>query len=57
LPSSGSAGLIGCETVRAVFVFTSINKVYGNAPNGPPLIDQETRRDVDADQRAALGAS
>jgi CDP-paratose 2-epimerase len=31
----------------AVFVFTSTNKVYGDAPNALPLIETETRWEVD----------
>jgi len=32
---------------RAVFLFTSTNKVYGDAPNRLPLIEQETRYSID----------
>ncbi|MGE5333455.1 MAG: NAD-dependent epimerase/dehydratase family protein [Nitrososphaerota archaeon] len=32
---------------EAVFIFTSTNKVYGDAPNSLPLIEQETRWEVD----------
>jgi CDP-paratose 2-epimerase len=31
----------------AVFVFTSTNKVYGDTPNSLPLIEQETRWEID----------
>ncbi|GED69117.1 NAD-dependent epimerase [Brevibacillus reuszeri] len=31
----------------AVFVFTSTNKVYGDAPNRLPLIEKETRWEID----------
>ena len=31
----------------AVFVFTSTNKVYGDTPNQLPLVEQETRWDID----------
>ncbi len=31
----------------AVFIFTSTNKVYGDRPNDLPLIEQETRWEVD----------
>jgi CDP-paratose 2-epimerase len=31
----------------AVFVFTSTNKVYGDTPNRLPLIEQETRWEID----------
>lgn len=32
---------------EAVFLFTSTNKVYGDAPNRLPLIEQETRWEID----------
>jgi CDP-paratose 2-epimerase len=32
---------------RAVFIFTSTNKVYGDAPNALPLIEQESRWELD----------
>lgn len=32
---------------EAVFIFTSTNKVYGDNPNGLPLIELETRYEVD----------
>jgi CDP-paratose 2-epimerase len=32
---------------QAVFIFTSTNKVYGDTPNRLPLIEQETRWEVD----------
>jgi CDP-paratose 2-epimerase len=32
---------------RAAFVFTSTNKVYGDAPNRLPLIEAETRWEID----------
>ena len=31
----------------AVFIFTSTNKVYGDAPNSLPLVEQETRWEID----------
>lgn len=44
--------LVLLECVRsfcpeAVFIFTSTNKVYGDTPNYLPLIEQETRWDID----------
>src|SRR3954452_21033789 len=33
---------------KAVFLFTSTNKVYGDAPNRLPLIEEETRWEIDA---------
>ncbi len=32
----------------AVFIFTSTNKVYGDTPNGLPLVEQEIRWELDA---------
>ena len=32
---------------EAVFIFTSTNKVYGDTPNRLPLIEQETRYEID----------
>jgi CDP-paratose 2-epimerase len=44
--------LILLEAVRqhcpdAVFIFTSTNKVYGDTPNRLPLVEQETRWEID----------
>ncbi len=33
----------------AVFIYTSTNKVYGDTPNTLPLIEQETRWEIDPD--------
>jgi CDP-paratose 2-epimerase len=33
---------------NAVFIFTSTNKVYGDTPNALPLIEMETRWEIDA---------
>ena len=33
---------------NAVFIFTSTNKVYGDTPNRLPLIEQETRWEIDS---------
>ncbi len=33
---------------EAPFIFTSTNKVYGDAPNRLPLVEQETRWEIDA---------
>lgn len=46
------ATLIMLETARkhcpeAVFVFTSTNKVYGDTPNSLPLVERETRYELD----------
>lgn len=34
---------------QATFIFTSTNKVYGDSPNRLPLVEQETRWEVDPD--------
>ena len=34
-------------TPRATFIFTSTNKVYGDTPNRLPLVERETRWEVD----------
>jgi CDP-paratose 2-epimerase len=44
--------LVLLETTRqfcpdAVFLFTSTNKVYGDTPNALPLVEQETRWEID----------
>lgn len=42
----------------AVFIFTSTNKVYGDAPNSLPLLEQETRWEVqESHSFAARGIS
>jgi CDP-paratose 2-epimerase len=37
----------------APFIFTSTNKVYGDSPNSLPLIEQETRWELDANHEFA----
>ena len=39
----------------AVFIFTSTNKVYGDTPNALPLIETETRWEIDPSHRYAGG--
>ncbi len=39
----------------AVFIFTSTNKVYGDTPNTLPLIEQETRWEIDPTHRFDAG--
>ncbi|HEX6506208.1 MAG TPA: NAD-dependent epimerase/dehydratase family protein, partial [Chloroflexota bacterium] len=39
----------------AVFIFTSTNKVYGDAPNRLPLVEQETRWEIDPSHPYAVG--
>jgi CDP-paratose 2-epimerase len=40
---------------NAVFLFTSTNKVYGDAPNRLPLVEHETRWEIDATHPYAGG--
>jgi CDP-paratose 2-epimerase len=40
---------------EAVFLFTSTNKVYGDRPNALPLIEQETRWEIDPSHPYTLG--
>ncbi|MEQ8210916.1 MAG: NAD-dependent epimerase/dehydratase family protein [Lacipirellulaceae bacterium] len=40
---------------EAVFIFTSTNKVYGDTPNRLPLIEQETRWEIDPSHEYAGG--
>lgn len=40
---------------KAPFIFTSTNKVYGDTPNGLPLIEQDLRWEIDATHRYAQG--
>jgi CDP-paratose 2-epimerase len=40
---------------EAVFIFTSTNKVYGDAPNSLPLIEQETRWEIAPNHRFNRG--
>lgn len=39
----------------AVFIFTSTNKVYGDTPNRLPLVEQETRWEIEAGHTYADG--
>ena len=39
----------------AVFIFTSTNKVYGDAPNELPLVEQETRWEIESGHRYDRG--
>jgi len=36
-----------CHCPEAVFIFTSTNKVYGDTPNALPLVELETRWEID----------
>jgi CDP-paratose 2-epimerase len=39
----------------ATFIFTSTNKVYGDTPNGLPVVEEETRFELPPDHRYAAG--
>jgi CDP-paratose 2-epimerase len=48
--ANGTLVLLECARKycpEAVFIFTSTNKVYGDAPNDLPLIERETRWEID----------
>jgi len=56
--ATGTLNLLeACRThcPDAVFVFTSTNKVYGDTPNQLPLIEQETRWEIDPRHRFVDG--
>ena len=40
---------------KAVFIFTSTNKVYGDTPNYLPLQEQETRWEIDPNHQYSIG--
>ncbi len=42
---------------EAVFIFTSTNKVYGDMPNRLPLVELETRWEIEADHAFAEGVT
>ena len=39
----------------AVFIFTSTNKVYGDTPNRLPLVEEETRWEIDTSHKFSIG--
>jgi CDP-paratose 2-epimerase len=43
------------HAANAPFIFTSTNKVYGDAPNRLPLIEQDTRWEIDPTHSYAAG--
>lgn len=49
--ATGTLHLLECTRIhcpKAVFIFTSTNKVYGDTPNFLPLIETETRYEIDS---------
>jgi CDP-paratose 2-epimerase len=56
--ATGTLNLLECTRRHcpdAVFIFTSTNKVYGDLPNRLPLIEQDTRWEIDADHPYFMG--
>ena len=58
--ANGTLNLLQATQVYApdaVFIFTSTNKVYGDTPNRLPLIELDTRWEIDPSHAYALGIS
>jgi CDP-paratose 2-epimerase len=56
--ANGTLNLLQCTREicpKAVFIFTSTNKVYGDRPNYLPLVEEETRWSVDKNHEFAAG--
>jgi CDP-paratose 2-epimerase len=56
--ANGTLVLLECtrrHSPDAVFIFTSTNKVYGDTPNRLPLVELDTRWEIDPDHRYRLG--
>lgn len=52
--ANGTLNVLECTRQHApdaVFIFTSTNKVYGDTPNRLPLVEQETRWEIDPSHR------
>ena len=52
--STGTANLLELTRLhcpKAVFIFTSTNKVYGDNPNNLPLVEHEDRFEIDQDHK------
>jgi len=50
--ANGTINLLECTRLycpKAVFIFTSTNKVYGDTPNSLPLVELETRWEISTD--------
>lgn len=48
--ANGTLNILECARLHcpnAVFIFTSTNKVYGDTPNRLPLVEQDTRWEID----------
>lgn len=46
---------VRCFAPEAVFIFTSTNKVYGDTPNHLPLVERETRWEIEPGHRFQRG--
>jgi len=56
--ANGTLNMLECtrqHCSEAVFIFTSTNKVYGDTPNRLPLVEQETRWEIDPAHEYADG--
>lgn len=56
--ATGTLSLLQCmrdTCPEAVFIFTSTNKVYGDLPNSLPLIEKETRYELDENHHWSKG--
>lgn len=56
--ANGTLNMLECcrlYSPEAVFIFTSTNKVYGDTPNRLPLVEQETRWEIDPSHEYASG--
>ncbi len=56
--ANGTLNLLQATRVHArdaVFLFTSTNKVYGDTPNRLPLVEMETRWEIDSNHRYMNG--
>lgn len=58
--ANGTLNLLECmrlHSPNAVFIYTSTNKVYGDTPNRLPLIEKDTRWEIDENHEFANGIS
>lgn len=56
--ANGTLNMLECTRLHcpeAVFIFTSTNKVYGDTPNGLPLIEGDKRWEIAADHPFFVG--
>jgi CDP-paratose 2-epimerase len=58
--ANGTLNLLECMRIyspNAVFIFISTNKVYGDTPNRLPLIEKDTRWEINPDHEFSNGIS